>query len=839
MLSLPSSFLPERLPRQSACRNSPVKPETKSLSMAPISKLRGDQNVVKRRIWSGALRPRPVTQRKAWRRPGSGNSTAAAGSKDIIHPSPKGADGFLSMFGAAINGAWREVRSTRGFLLKFKLATVFGFKIAKELLSLVTAVPYGYRALQLYRKTKTALPLHIRSADVRHSETVPTENEAATTNDQKVAGPGEAENVIVAAGEKKVGKESKQQAGSWLRRRTASTAPSIVRDVRYGERHRNVLDVYLPNGAPAGSLRPVVVFVHGGVWASGDKWQYSPLGVRCANEGIVAVLVQYSLYPEVLAEQQVTEISQALTWTMDTIQSYGGDPAKVTLMGHSSGAHICSMALWERAKTRLVNLLLPSKTTDASLPESSAAGAEHSKPATGDERQPYCFVGLAGVYDITEHYRYEESRGVAAISCLRPANGGLLGFPAMSPALLLNALACCCAPLPAAMAPPLPTNASEEALLFLSPTRTIPSRSCGALRGENSEASTALIKCLVPSGQLTTGKVEEMDASTPLPMSSEALPKKRKRAGTDGIDSVPKTATPSTTAEATDVGILGEGDAPSAGATGAEEQGATNLTEVCIYSTNPNAPSDGAADPTGPSMYSSNPNASSDGVPNPSGSSMLIPAAGQSSSTPLQEAYAASTPATALFSPQRTSMDLTPGSPPPSLLTSSCTPKSELTRHPESLSDSAAAALLAPALQSLALSEDNFLDQLRWLIQQSGLATTQAKPGGAADDEKEELFRLPPMLLLSTPSDIVVPPTTSFSMRDAVRAVGGQAKVVLYDRVNHNEFACWEAVDPKPKKVGARTRQVAAQGIGALALVEDVLDVAGGRVAAKSLNWDV
>ena len=56
------------------------------------------------------------------------------------------------------------------------------------------------------------------------------------------------------------------------------------------------LDVYVPK---ATGLKPVVLFVHGGVWSSGDKWQFSPLGSFLAEEGVVAVLVQYTLYPKV------------------------------------------------------------------------------------------------------------------------------------------------------------------------------------------------------------------------------------------------------------------------------------------------------------------------------------------------------------------------------------------------------------------------------------------------------------------------------------------------------------------------------------------------------------
>jgi prenylcysteine alpha-carboxyl methylesterase len=97
------------------------------------------------------------------------------------------------------------------------------------------------------------------------------------------------------------------------------------------------MDIYVPGGPVQGGSKPVIMFVHGGVWASGDKWQFSPLGSQLAQDGVIAVVVQYTLFPQVLAEDQVSEVSQALTWTMDNIQNYGGHPRKIYVMGHSSG----------------------------------------------------------------------------------------------------------------------------------------------------------------------------------------------------------------------------------------------------------------------------------------------------------------------------------------------------------------------------------------------------------------------------------------------------------------------------------------------------------------------
>ena len=112
------------------------------------------------------------------------------------------------------------------------------------------------------------------------------------------------------------------------------TRVSVKKDFKYGEDERQKFDVYLP---PARSIRrgkkddyddddeyeereeeaenvrvPMAVFVHGGVWASGERWQFAPLAHRLAEEGIVTAVISYSLYPEKSAKAQAEEVLKAL-----------------------------------------------------------------------------------------------------------------------------------------------------------------------------------------------------------------------------------------------------------------------------------------------------------------------------------------------------------------------------------------------------------------------------------------------------------------------------------------------------------------------------------------------
>ena len=119
------------------------------------------------------------------------------------------------------------------------------------------------------------------------------------------------------------------------------------------------------------------------------------------------------------------EVSDAITWTLDNVDRYGGDADRVTLLGHSAGAHICSMALLHRCG--VVSDVTASKDV------TGVTGV------TVDRRQPKCYVGLCGVYDVARHYDYEDSRGVALVSTMGRCMGGAGNFERCSPLRVLRA----------------------------------------------------------------------------------------------------------------------------------------------------------------------------------------------------------------------------------------------------------------------------------------------------------------------------------------------------------------------------------------------------------------
>jgi acetyl esterase/lipase len=108
-------------------------------------------------------------------------------------------------------------------------------------------------------------------------------------------------------------------------------------NVPYADGERKKLDIYTPE-KPEGPA-PVVMFIYGGGWAAGDKFEYEFVGRAFAAAGYVAVIADYRKYPEVLYPDFVADNAEAMKWIEDNIASYGGDTSRFFLAGHSAGAY--------------------------------------------------------------------------------------------------------------------------------------------------------------------------------------------------------------------------------------------------------------------------------------------------------------------------------------------------------------------------------------------------------------------------------------------------------------------------------------------------------------------
>jgi len=118
-------------------------------------------------------------------------------------------------------------------------------------------------------------------------------------------------------------------------------ASQVSANLPYGPLPRQKLDVYAPRGHAG--LSPVVVFFYGGNWSSGERADYAFVGHALASRGYVAVIADYRLYPQVHYPEILQDAARAVAWTALEVRRYGGDPARLFVMGHSAGAYNAAM----------------------------------------------------------------------------------------------------------------------------------------------------------------------------------------------------------------------------------------------------------------------------------------------------------------------------------------------------------------------------------------------------------------------------------------------------------------------------------------------------------------
>lgn len=157
----------------------------------------------------------------------------------------------------------------------------------------------------------------------------------------------------------------------WRKASAAARAgsPGARLDVAYGPEATQRLDVF-PTTAPNA---PVLVFIHGGYWRSLDKADHSFVAPSFVADGAHVVVANYSLCPAVGIEQIALEMTRVVAWVHANAASFGADPTRIALAGHSAGGHLAAMLLCCRWKD-----------VDAALPLQPLLGA----------------LSISGLYDL-------------------------------------------------------------------------------------------------------------------------------------------------------------------------------------------------------------------------------------------------------------------------------------------------------------------------------------------------------------------------------------------------------------------------------------------------------
>jgi arylformamidase len=116
-------------------------------------------------------------------------------------------------------------------------------------------------------------------------------------------------------------------------------------DVRWGPGPAATLDVFLPRPAAGGRPAPVNVFVHGGYWRALDKADFSFVARGLVPAGCAVLVVNYPLIPTVDMDALVRHCRDAVAWIHRNAGTFGGDPARLFVSGHSAGGHLTAMLL--------------------------------------------------------------------------------------------------------------------------------------------------------------------------------------------------------------------------------------------------------------------------------------------------------------------------------------------------------------------------------------------------------------------------------------------------------------------------------------------------------------
>jgi arylformamidase len=173
----------------------------------------------------------------------------------------------------------------------------------------------------------------------------------------------------------------------------------IVRDVAYREgpgadpvKHR--LDLFLPE--LSGKLAPVLVFIHGGGWKTGDKALspggydvYGNIGRYFAARGVATVVTSYRLMPGVKLDDQIDDLAHAVAWVHRNGARYGADPNAIVLSGHSAGGQLAAWLALDR--TRLAAVGVPESAVRGLIAVSGAGYdlADEETYRLGADREYY------------------------------------------------------------------------------------------------------------------------------------------------------------------------------------------------------------------------------------------------------------------------------------------------------------------------------------------------------------------------------------------------------------------------------------------------------------------
>jgi arylformamidase len=187
---------------------------------------------------------------------------------------------------------------------------------------------------------------------------------------------------------------------------TARALAPRLAEASYGSSSDEALDIF-----QAARGAPIHVHIHGGAWRLQSKSDASFAAPAFVEAGVHFVAPDFAKLPAIRMPQMVHQLTRALAWIYRNAKGFGGDPDRILLSGHSSGAHLAAVLLtvdWAKCG-------VPANLIKAAL---LVSGPYDLAPVMLSSRRSYI--------DLTDEEvaRVSPLRHVAAMSCpIKVLNG--------------------------------------------------------------------------------------------------------------------------------------------------------------------------------------------------------------------------------------------------------------------------------------------------------------------------------------------------------------------------------------------------------------------------------
>ncbi|WP_170386836.1 alpha/beta hydrolase [Ruegeria atlantica] len=140
----------------------------------------------------------------------------------------------------------------------------------------------------------------------------------------------------------------------------------VKENLSYGDSPAQVLDFFPARVTNA----PLHVFIHGGYWQALSHRDSAMMAPAIVESGQAFATLNYTLAPTARISDMITECRDALVWLASQADTLGFDPSRITLSGHSAGAHLATMVMatsaneLARARLRVRDVILISGIYD-------------------------------------------------------------------------------------------------------------------------------------------------------------------------------------------------------------------------------------------------------------------------------------------------------------------------------------------------------------------------------------------------------------------------------------------------------------------------------------------